>query len=500
MKEEHGMKQSVGKDAARTFFYKELLSSWLSKEQIQSGNFLLLLGEEPREIPLLDELGVPRYRIWSVECDHDIYLKQMEWHLGVSLYYEQMFQYLLRVLHTNRRFLVLNLDIEGSYLKHLDPAMTSVLLFAWTNPATVVATYHSIGRDEETLWEGLTSLALFLLVNRELTISVFKSLTSRYEKADFDEPERMVLRDFFWLRSHLEHTIEASIATGGCPKISEQLKGLRELIWSRLTTAKKTPLRLKFLCELVEGITIRQETKEALDFACLGLHMENLQQLVYRAQRPWSQSCYFVKYRALNLPVSCRKWLEDALDLVQGTALAYIDWEGHRFDFGTDVLANGLSMNDILWPYEDWYVKHKPRQIASEFLDLPAIKRTTEILRDASLRPSVGSVEKKIDQPRKEGTEEMGRANGSKNMVQDGELTDFAKDEVRRYAKLAVGLNGQDISKLLGPNVASSPKLVKSVIAIMAIARRQPKEAAKVKPSVKKAAKTTKTKANKAKK
>ena len=108
------MDNSPGKDMARRIFYREILEKWLAIEQIRGGNYLTLLGPDARELEHLDALGVPRHRVWSVERRLEYYHTQQDRHLGVALYRGEMNDFLWHFLHQDQRFLVLNLDIEGS--------------------------------------------------------------------------------------------------------------------------------------------------------------------------------------------------------------------------------------------------------------------------------------------------------------------------------------------------------------------------------------------------
>src|SRR3989344_6726270 len=208
------MKESTGKAVARELLYRKCLPNWLSQKELETGNFLLLLGEKPRELQYIDSYGTPRSQIYSVERIPEVYASQVKQELGVHLQEGELKTALENLLHGNENFLVFGLDVEGSYMSQLDPAMTPVLLYSWRNPNTVIATYSSVGRDTETIWEGVKSLVIFLWLSREKTLKTFFSLAERYRKARFEIPEIMVLRDFFWLRSHLEHSLIASVMMG----------------------------------------------------------------------------------------------------------------------------------------------------------------------------------------------------------------------------------------------------------------------------------------------
>jgi len=107
------------------------LASFMTPRQLKNSNVLTLLGEDFREISLLSKLGVPSYRVFSVERDPDIYRRQQvtnrEDGNGAALYHGELSDY----IHTHLRHhdvSVFNLDICGSYLRAVDPVLGELLL------------------------------------------------------------------------------------------------------------------------------------------------------------------------------------------------------------------------------------------------------------------------------------------------------------------------------------------------------------------------------------
>jgi hypothetical protein len=187
------MRESIGKSAVRKIFFDEVLAGGLSHESIVRGNILLLLGEEPRELPYTDNLGVPRSGIWSMERQSEIYGAQVNQNLGIHLNYGEVASFLDNLTHSNQTFLVFNLDVEGSYLSQLDAAMTPVLLLCWRNPETLVGMYSSVGRDTEMLWEGIKSLAIFLCPRGEympVLESVIRGSVPRDQRGRTERPRQ----------------------------------------------------------------------------------------------------------------------------------------------------------------------------------------------------------------------------------------------------------------------------------------------------------------------
>lgn len=481
------MRESVGKSMARALFYRECLPSWLTDVQLRSGNFLLLLGDEPREIPHLDALGVPRDHVWSVERDRAIFHRQLAQELGVSLYCGDMVEYLRHLLHMNQGFAVLNLDIEGSYLMNLDPAMTPVLLFCWRNPETVVATYSSIGRDTEMLWEGIKSLALFRWLAPTLTSELVATLCARYASTGFTEPLRMTLRDLFWLRSQLEHTAIASAlvqVTSG--RSVDRLLAAGDALWSSIIAhAGRAPLRLRGLEDAVAAVTQGEQfTHEIVGGALpvLGVALAAQQHVIYRAERPWSHRCYFTKYAARPAPVACREWAHEALAEFLAAPLTFIDRDRRR----TDVILGGDSSTRdpamILWPSAAALRQYRPRQPdrMSDALYLEDLRgtlrslgeRLREVPQPVTTRPqmpNMGEEENQTMATSRRNRSATRRTNGTP-LVDGGKLTDAGKTLVRTLAICGDDTNA--IMAQLPSRCRGNEALRRSVTAYIAIARR----------------------------
>ena len=357
------MRESVGKAVARELFYRGCLPRWLSREQLRSGDCLVLLGDEPRELPLIDALGVPRDRVHSVERQWPVYHKQLDQRLGVSLYLGEMNEYLEYVLHRNQGFQVLNLDVEGSYRTQLDPAMTSVLLFAWRNPETVVATYSTIGRDSESLWEGIKSFLLLLWLAPEAVTTLLSKLDAYYREMGFETPWYMVLRDLFWVRSHLEHAACASamVRCTSVPKV-QRLFDLGDLLWNELVKRRPVPLRLSLLGTVVSELQKRPAFQKIAHEATpdIGLEIADMRHVVYRSSA-WSHRCYFTKFRVAQAPVSCERWIEAVCEQLVGH-YTYINREGQASDLPEPNTTTPLRLRGSLWRRSDIY-RFAPRRL-----------------------------------------------------------------------------------------------------------------------------------------
>src|SRR5579862_4899163 len=128
------MWEAPAKALVRSYFYRQFLPSNLPASLLRSGDYLVLLGDSEKEEGLLDELGVAPYRIYSVEHDLDVWMRQSKraqtGELQVVLYYGELIEFITNYLQTNQRFLVLNLDICGAYMNAIDPVLYTILLFA----------------------------------------------------------------------------------------------------------------------------------------------------------------------------------------------------------------------------------------------------------------------------------------------------------------------------------------------------------------------------------
>lgn len=449
------MRESIGKGVARTLFYRECLPSWLSPEQIRSGNYLVLLGDEPRELTHLDALSVPRARVWSVERVARVYHHQLASNLGVSLYYGEMSEYLDYLLHANQGFLVLNLDIEGSYRANLDPAMTSVLLFCWRNPETVVATYSSIGRDTEALWEGIKSLATLHWLAPEETREAFATLARRYEESGFTEPVRMALRDLFWIRSHLEHAVIASgiVQTTPLPAVGGLLQA-GEAVWAAVRELDRSPLRLGAVQDAVERVAL-MPTHE---YPAVGVSLAGMMNVIYNAEPPWSHRCYFAKFAAHDEPVECREWVRETLRRFINVPLIFINRLGERHEFSAHRGAATLRASEVLWPDRSINRDFQPRRLAVQPASSTLAYRLATIRSlEESRRPSQGG---------REVMEKMARrtqSNGS--FMRDGRLTDHGRERIR-----ALAAQGLSVAKIRSKVPASVPERV--VRAYVAVAHR----------------------------
>lgn len=307
------VEESEGKRAAREAFYRGCLPQWLTPSQLRSGCHLILLGDQPREMPYLDEIGVPRNHIWSVENHLPTYRKQEQMNLGISLYSGELVEYLDLLLHAEQRFVCLNLDIEGSYLNNIDHAMSSVLLYCYRYAETVVATYASIGRDSRVLFEGLKSLLIFLLLLPKETKDFVAKLRNIYQQAAIADPMHMVLRDLFWLRSMMEHSCTTSSQVTVChPADTKSLLTCFDLFWESAAPSLSPPLDWNGMLGIVRELratVIAEDLRTRAASLQIGMQITRQQHVFYRAAPPWSHRPYYVTLKSREPPVNCLEWI-----------------------------------------------------------------------------------------------------------------------------------------------------------------------------------------------
>lgn len=453
------MKDSSGKAFARRYFYRTFLPAVLSETYRQAGYYLVLLGEQPRELEHTDALGVPRDHIVSVERVRSIYHRQVEQRLGVSLYYGEMEEYLRHVLHTNHAFAVLNLDVEGGYRTQLDPAMNSALLFTWRNPETVIATYSSIGRDAVTLVEGIKSLATFLWLVPTDVQRFMQDYAARYLAAGFRDGLRLVLRDLFWIRSHLEHLALTGVIVGATKRQAvHRFLTAQETLWSTIIGQRTRSLSLVRLSDLVRATSIHASLKQGLPR--MGVSFVSMEQLVYRAHPPWSQRCYFAKFATAEPPMSLEQWLINTFERFRSTPLIAIDRAGRpraidRASAPRPALQP-IPARDILWlggrlsdvPTRQVSLDSYPRGIA-------AIVRTIRMVQRRNVRrpgPPVTAC----------GKEEVTMMRTT--LTRNGQLTDAGQELARKLARRGLG-----VDEIL-QHIPKAPRL--SVRAYVAVAHR----------------------------
>lgn len=453
------MRESAGKRVTRKLFYTEFLPGCLSSEQLAQGNYLLLLGQPPKELEFTDAWDVPRHQIWSVERDGDVYHAQESLELGVNLDHVELWEHLRYLLHKNQQFQVMNLDIEGSFLTNIDPALDAALLYCWRNPETVVATYSSIGRDKTLLMEGVKSLATFLWLAPEETIELLATFQERYRLAGYKRTTRLILRDLFWLRSHLEHMASTAAQVNLATTSSViTLFTAENKIWEAVVAAGNLPLKLGQLQRTVEKLAgsrnFRSNTKVAW-LPSFAVDFQVIHHVLYRAQRPWSHRGYFTKFTVVDQSNNCFDWTRTALTSLAKSALTTVDEHGQRRDWNQVVRADPKIRKIVVWDpglarataRTKIYTTFSPRQL------------TVRTPMDDWL-PSIQAIRTQMKQ-RPTGKEVMSMA----AYMKDGSLTNWGRERLRELAREH---RNTDVIAAIVPD--SIPR--QSIIAYVAIANR----------------------------
>jgi hypothetical protein len=441
------MKETAGKAAARSYFYRAFLPSVLSGRELRNSNFLLLLGENFLELELLADIGVPGYRVFSVEREREIYDKQrskdQQEESGVVLQYAELEEYIRQHLVTSLKFEVFNLDICGTYLRGIDPAMGEILLFARRNPLSVVATYTSAGRDRHQLQEGLKSLAFFSWLSPQATYNLVEVLYQQYMASDLGVRDRnrsavcknMVLRHLFWLRSHLEHIAMGSYLLGQTPAAAlQRLTSVQDQIWHTMLEQGRFPMKYGQIRKLASRSANRNLPAIAMD-----LGFKEIQALTYSAHNGFYQMCFFATYEVQKQPLDALGWYELAVQAVLESPVLTINAQG-------EISRNPYGQIEPRSPVETIDLWDKP--------DLQADLRRLSV---PPIAPLVSAHQAEPEVPVEEA--EAKSANGR--------LDEATVAQIRR--KAAAGLRTADILAELNID----PACKGSVAAYVAVSRRR---------------------------
>lgn len=320
------MQFTATKSLVRSYFYREFLPSHLTAEQLGRAEFLVLLGDDDLERLELDELDIPGEHIHSVENNQAVFSRQLQRNRNndspVNLYFRDLDSLICDYLHSNRRLQVLNLDICGSYLTGIDPVMTKILRFARRNPRTVIATYTNVGRDRDQLREGLMSLAICYWFAPAATKQAVVRLFNRYTAAKLsqDVSMNMVLRHFFWVRSHMEHVMLSGVTSALLR--SEEASAFivaEHGCWKRVVEAVTTPLTYSKLLEVMDELSLDVPPSAKV----FNLGIQKVVPVTYASANGFSHTGWFTVYNHLKPPTSAAKWLESALEALTAHPLLF---------------------------------------------------------------------------------------------------------------------------------------------------------------------------------
>lgn len=312
------------KALVRSFFYLEFLPSRLPLYLLRGGIHLVLLGDSQEEESLLEDLGIPAERVFSIEKDHKIFsaqsLRARKGDLKVGLYHGELIEFITHYLKTNQRLQVMNLDICGHYRTAIDPVMTPILLFTRRNPSTVVATYSNVGRDLSQLVEGMKSLAIFRWLAPEATEAAVDQLYGRYLAVGL-KPDicfNMVLRHLFWLRSHMEHIVLGRVTMGYLAREkAEALFAEHAALWEQAWSKVRLPLSYQ---DWMAGIDAFPKTRRKPMY--WDVRLDDVTLATYDADGGWKHTGWFTTYSHVA-PMSQNEWLVQALSAITAQPLRY---------------------------------------------------------------------------------------------------------------------------------------------------------------------------------
>jgi hypothetical protein len=356
------MEQTVAKALVREHFYREFLTAHSTPDLLQDSYFLVLLGDSGEEEKLLLELGIHPSHVYCVENDMDVFAvlsaraRNREFECG--LYFGELSDFIKHYLRETKRFGVLNLDIYGSYLNHIDPVMTDVLLFARRNPRTVVATYSYGGRDRAQLREGLRSLVLLTWIAPEATKQAVNELFGRYRSAGV-KPEasfNMVLRQMFWLRSNMERALCGAVLTGTARSVSAQLfLDETATAWKQFLVGSPGKLSYRSLLARIQKLAKPRSKARLLDLA-----IKQLSITAYQTANNTYHLGWFATYERVD-NVTPTDWLPGALSSLTEKPLMFAN--GNSFALLQVTEAQEIvSPGFVIWDEKDL---HYARRVVS---------------------------------------------------------------------------------------------------------------------------------------
>lgn len=343
------MRQTATKALARSYFYRDFLPRRLSTAELQTGEYLVLLGDSDLELSMLRELEVSGCNIHSVEKDRGLYLKQVRFNRSrlepVHVYNKSLEDLVAEQLHSNKRLVVLNLDIYGSYLGAIDPVMSQILRFARRNVRTAIATYTNIGRDRPQLLEGLKSLAVCLWLSPEATTTTVGRLFARYLAAGMkpDAAFKTVLRHMFWIRSHLEHVVLSAVNVGTVKGdvAAAFLKQLEDC-WQDVSATVQSPLTYGALVRAVSLMAPASNMPKVFD-----LSIQEVELVTYAAAGSYYHHGWYTVYGNIT-PVGPQKWLTSALAAVTANPVLFADHGAERLVSYNN--ENGIKLDfEVIW-------------------------------------------------------------------------------------------------------------------------------------------------------
>jgi hypothetical protein len=362
------MQQTLAKALVRSYFYREFLPAHLSDILLRGSNYLVLLGDSGEEEKLLTQLGVAPWRVYCVENDPGVYdvLSQRARKGGYDCtrYLGELADFIAYNLRMNQRFGVLDLDIYGSYMNHIDPVMTDVLLFARRNPRTVVATYSNGGRDRTQLREGLRSWVTLHWLAPDATAKAVQELYGRYRDAgrSIEVSVNMVLRHLFWLRSNLENALRSAVAVGATKTAAAQrFLDSAEEAWQQFAANAPKTLKLRDITARTQKLRKFQGKAKLVD-----LGIADLSIATYEAAHGFYHIGWFALYKRIE-PLTVQEWLEVSLKQLVSQPLQFADGSSDDLRQLTGA-GEELLPGQVVWKSKD--LRRAQRKVRLPLLSL----------------------------------------------------------------------------------------------------------------------------------
>lgn len=337
------MENTPAKDASRDMFYRFVKGSFTVKE-LRSARAVVLLGQERREIPLLDQLGISRHRVTCIENDDPVYLdlhlwnRQQPFNQKIELFRYDLNNYLRFLLDREQPVEIFNLDIYGTLQNNILPEFENVIRLCKNQPKTVIGTYLTGGRDRHVLQRAFEP-TVFLIILDPRFKDVIEGLVSKLIAVGHDKPVAFnhAFRIMQWVYSMINVLVQANH-----PKRAKMLKLERipEIFWQN-TVFKKGRLTWGRVSEAALRCSFKSKIK-SVKFDCAPT------QSLFAAYRnnKWTQLCQFMK-----LENTTGLTLQSVIDsLITGLQIFYFASKDqtHMAAVSAKVKASDLAKQEVL--------------------------------------------------------------------------------------------------------------------------------------------------------
>lgn len=287
------MKHTPAKDTSRKLFY-EFVKKGFSAKELSEARAVVLLGEEMRELPILDKLGIARHRITCIESDSRIYQDMYFWNMKrgpeekIALYGGELNDYLKFLIDREQNVAIFNLDITGTLLNNTIPQFENVIALSKAQPKTVVGTYLSAGRDLGVLTEAFKATAWLMLFDDKFK-NLIQEVASSFIQAGY-KPS-VALSHSFRVMHWFYHMLYALVKIQHPKRVKMMsLQRVPIKFWEKALLSKQT-LTWKRVCQLISEQKHISPKIKSLQLPCA---LVDLQFMAYRNSH-WTQICHFFR-------------------------------------------------------------------------------------------------------------------------------------------------------------------------------------------------------------